>query len=411
MSEFINNAEKKRNLLKDLILKLHRGENPEQVKAELRQVLGQIPYDDVVRVEQELIAGGLPQEEVVKLCDVHTAVLDGSIDRTGAKTPVPGHPVHTLGEENRALEREIAELEKLYHDLPGGKTGKPEQDRYYDLIQHFNRLMDVEKHYKRKENLVFPFLEKHGITGPPAVMWAKHDETRKLLRKALQVLQSGLENRSEIRWLVPELQAASKAITDMISKEDNILFPMCMDALTENEWYEVYLQSPEIGFCLYDPKEQWKPASANVDDVAAAAPEPGSNRIILPTGSLSVKELSSLLDTVPLDITFVDADDTVRYFSQGKDRIFTRSRAIIGRKVQQCHPPASVATVQKILDDFRSGTHDSAAFWINLKGKFIHIEYFALRDDKGTYLGTMEVSQDLTEKKKLEGEQRLVSYT
>jgi DUF438 domain-containing protein len=162
MSEFINNAEKKRNLLKDLILKLHRGENPEQVKAELRQVLGQIPYDDVVRVEQELIAGGLPQEEVVKLCNVHTAVLDGSIDRTGAKIPVPGHPVHTLGEENRALEREIAELEKLYHDIPGDTAGKPEQDRYYDLIQHFNRLMDVEKHYRRKENLVFPFLEKHG---------------------------------------------------------------------------------------------------------------------------------------------------------------------------------------------------------------------------------------------------------
>jgi PAS domain S-box-containing protein len=407
MSEFINNAEKKRNLLKELILKLHKGESQEQVKAELRQVLGQIPYDDVVRVEQELIAGGLPQEEVVKLCDVHTAVLDGSIDRTAAKTPVPGHPVHTMGQENRALEGEIAELEKKFHDTPFGTAEKAEPDRYYDLIHHFNRLMDVDKHYKRKENLIFPFLEKHGITAPPAVMWAKHDETRALLKKALQILQSGLDNRSEIRWLVPELQVATKAIIDMIGKEDNILFPMCMDTLTEEEWYEVYLQSPEIGFCLYDPKEEWKPASINVD---AAAADPGSGgRIILPTGSLSVKELVSLLDTVPLDITFVDADDTVRYFSQGKERVFTRSRAIIGRKVQQCHPPASVSRVQKILDDFRSGTHDSAAFWINHKGRFIHIEYFALRDDKGSYLGTIEVSQDLTDKKKLEGEQRLVN--
>ena len=410
MSEFINNAEQKRNLLKELILKLHRGESEEQVKAELRQVLGQIPYDDVVRVEQELIAGGLPQEEVVKLCDVHTAVLDGSIDLTTAKTPVPGHPVHTMGEENRALEREIADLEKKFNDISGGTAGKEEPDRYYALIQHFNRLMDVDKHYRRKENLIFPFLEKHGITAPPAVMWAKHDETRALLKKARQVLQSGLDNRSEIRWMVPELQVATKAIHDMIGKEDNILFPMCMDTLTEKEWYEVYLQSPEIGFCLYDPKEEWRPASIDVDDEAAAAPGSGG-RVILPTGSLSVKELASLLDTVPLDITFVDADDTVRYFSQGKDRIFTRSRAIIGRKVQQCHPPASVATVQKILDDFRSGTHDSAAFWINHKGRFVHIEYFALRDDTGAYLGTMEVSQDLTEKKKLQGEQRLVSYT
>jgi hypothetical protein len=409
MSEFINNAEKKRNLLKELILKLHKGESQEQVKAELRQVLGQIPYDDVVRVEQELIAGGLPQEEVVKLCDVHTAVLEGSIDRSGAKIPVSGHPVHTFSEENRALEREITELEKKFH-MSGGASEKGERDQYYDLIHHFNRLMDVDKHYKRKENLVFPFLEKHGITGPPAVMWAKHDETRGLLKKALQVLQSGLDNRSDIRLLVPELQAATKAIIDMISKEDNILFPMCMDALAESEWYEVYLQSPEIGFCLYDPKEEWRPSSVGADDAFAAAPESEGNRTIFPTGSLSAKELKSLLDMVPLDITFVDADDTVRYFSQGKDRIFTRSRAIIGRKVQQCHPPASVAAVQKILDDFRSGAQNNAAFWINHKGRFIHIEYLALRDDKGAYLGTMEVSQDLTEKKKLEGEQRLVNY-
>jgi len=410
MSEFINNSQKERDLLKELILKLHRGESGDQVKAELRHVLGQIPYDDVVRVEQELIAGGLPQEEVVKLCDVHTAVLDGSIDLTGAKTPVSGHPIHTMSQENRALEREIADLENKFRDASSVSAGESKPERYYDLIQHFYRLMDVDKHYKRKENLIFPFLEKHGITAPPAVMWAKHDETRALLKKALQVLQSGLDNRSEIRWLVPELQAATKAIHDMIGKEDNILFPMCMDALTEKEWHEVYLQSPEIGFCLYDPKEKWKPASIDINDAAAA--ETGSGgRIILPTGSLSVRELASLLDAVPLDITFVDADDTVRYFSQGKDRIFTRSRAIIGRKVQQCHPPASVANVQKILDDFRTGAHDSAAFWINHKGRFIHIEYFALRDDKGSYLGAIEVSQDLTEKKKLEGEQRLVNYT
>ncbi|OHD71286.1 MAG: hypothetical protein A2W19_09765 [Spirochaetes bacterium RBG_16_49_21] len=130
-------------------------------------------------------------------------------------------------------------------------------------------------------------------------------------------------------------------------------------------------------------------------------------RIILPTGSLSVSELVSLLNTIPIEVTFVDAQDTVRYFSQAKDRVFTRTRAIIGRKVQQCHPPASVPLVQKILDDFRSGARDSAAFWITHKQKFVHIEYFALRNEQGGYLGTLEVTQDLTERKKLEGERRL----
>ncbi len=404
MSEFINNSELKRKQLKELILMLHRGEDPERVKAEIRQTMGQIPYDDVVRVEQELIADGLPQEEVVRLCDLHTAVLDGSIDQSGAKTAPPGHPVHTFKEENRALEREIAAFDDTVRGASGGEGGNPAPDLYLALIQHFNRLMDVNKHYQRKENLVFPFLEKHGITGPPAVMWAKHDETRVLLKKALAVLASGLSAGTEVRWVLPELSAATRSIADMISKEENILLPMCMDALTEEEWFEVYRQSPEIGFCLFDPKTEWLPSKGIWTDESAAGID---GRIGLPTGSLSVRELVSLLNTLPLDITFVDADDTVRYFSQGRDRVFTRSRAIIGRKVQQCHPPASVGQVQKILDDFRSGAGDVSSFWINFRGRFVLIEYFALRDEKGVYLGTVEVSQDLTDKKKLEGEKRL----
>jgi uncharacterized protein len=402
MSEIINNSELKRKHLKELILKLHKGEDPDRIKAEIRQAMGQVPYDDVVRVEQELIAEGLPQEEVVRLCDLHAAVLDGSIDQSGAKTAPPGHPVHTFKEENRALEREIAVYEDLARKAMAGESGSV-QDLYHALIQLFNRLMDVNKHYQRKENLVFPFLEKHGITGPPAVMWAKHDETRALMKKALEVLGRGLEGGSEVRWVLPELSAATHSIVEMISKEDNILFPMCLDALTEEEWYEVYRQGPEIGFCLYDPKTEWLPSRGKWEEAAAA----DDGRIILPSGSLSVRELVPLLNMIPLDITFVDAEDTVRFFSQGKDRVFTRSRAIIGRKVQQCHPPASVGKVQKILDDFRSGASDVSSFWITFKGRFVLIEYFALRDEKGAYLGTLEVSQDLTDKKKLEGEKRL----
>lgn len=401
MSEIINNSEIKRRQLKELILKLHRGEDPGRIKAEIRQAMGQVPYDDVVMVEQELMAEGLPQEEVVRLCDLHAAVLDGSIDRSGAKTAPPGHPVHTFKEENRALEREMAAYEETVRNAPADAAGP---ELYHAIIQHFNRLMDVNKHYQRKENLVFPYLERHGITGPPAVMWAKHDETRGLMKKALEVLANGMAAGTEIRWVLPELSAATRSIADMISKEENILFPMCLDALTEEDWREIYRQSPEIGYCLFDPKEAWEAANGGPAD--EPVPDDGG-RIVLPTGSISVRELGPLLNTLPLDITFVDADDTVRYFSRGKDRVFTRSRAIIGRKVQQCHPPASVGKVQKILDDFRSGAENAASFWINLKGRFVLIEYFALRDEKGAYLGTVEVSQDLTERKKLEGEKRL----
>lgn len=407
MSEIINNAEKKREKLKELILKLHRGVDPGRVRDELKDILGRIPYDDVVRVEQELIDGGLPQEEVVKLCDIHTAVLEGSIDRSGEKTVPTGHPVDTFKEENRALEVLIDRIEGLCveaEETSAGKTGKI----HLELVEAVNGLMDVEKHYQRKENLLFPYLEKHGITAPPAVMWAKHDETRALLKNALQGLRESGGGGADMAAALAAVREASRSVHEMIGKEDQILFPMSLDTLAVDEWYRIYRQSPGIGFCLYDPGDAWKPEGVVEEETESHGRD---GRVVLPTGSLSPREITSLLNALPVDVTFIGADDRVKYFSQGRDRVFTRSRAIIGRLVQQCHPPASVSTVQKILDDFRSGAQDSAAFWIEYRGRFVHIEYVALRDESGDYLGTIEVTQDLTEKRKIEGERRLLNYS
>jgi PAS domain S-box-containing protein len=129
--------------------------------------------------------------------------------------------------------------------------------------------------------------------------------------------------------------------------------------------------------------------------------------ISLPSGTFSGKEIESMLNTLPVDITFVDAKDTVRYFSQSPKRIFARTNAVIGRKVQQCHPPKSIGKVNRILADFRTGKKDAADFWINLKGRMIYIRYFAVRDRTGRYLGCLEVTQDITDIKGIEGEKRL----
>ncbi|OEU65456.1 MAG: hemerythrin [Desulfovibrio sp. S3730MH75] len=408
MSEPINNERKRKDLLKHMILQLHEGEAPETVKKQLIHLMGQVPYNDIIEVEQELISEGLPQEEVLKLCDIHSAALKGAIDHSGAKTSPAGHPVHTFIEENRALQREISSLEKLYDKI--AKLNKKENpgEIITEMQLHFNSLMDVEKHYQRKENLLFPFLEKHGITGPPTVMWGKHDETRELLKGVIETLNAVQDISVEEAKTTIELvlKPASTSVEEMIFKEEQILFPMSLDKLSDAEWYQVYKQSIEIGFCLYDPKDDWKPEGIELEQESATA----DGKIQLPSGSFSVTELTTLLNTIPFDLTFVDKDDTVRYFTQGKERIFARNRAILGRKVQLCHPPSSVHIVEKILDDFKSGGQDSAAFWINLGGKFIHIEYFAMRDNDGNYLGTLEVSQDLTEKRKIKGEQRLLTY-
>jgi uncharacterized protein len=373
MSELINNSQKRKELLKHMILQLHAGEAPDLVRKRLVELLKNIPYDEVVEVEQELISEGLPEEEVLQFCDLHTMVLEGHIDQTGAKTIPPGHPVDTFRKENRELEKVVAATDQLLGQIPYIKDGQV-KELFLKLHARFNELMDVDKHYKRKEYLLFPFLEKYEITGPPKVMWAKHDEER---------------------------------VPDMIMKEEEILFPMCMDKLTDEDWYAIDQQTMEFGYCLYDPQDTWKPEGFVTGEVVYNS----KNSIQLSTGSYDISELEALFKSLPLDITFVDRDDKVKFFSLGAERIFTRNRAILGRDVRMCHPPSSVHVVEQILSDFKSAKENSAAFRINMQGRFIYIEYFALRGKENEYLGTIEITQDLTHLRKLEGEQRLLSYS
>jgi uncharacterized protein len=408
MSEIINNAKKRKELLKHMILQLHNGEAPDIVRNRLVDLLQSIPYDEVVEVEQELIAEGLPVEEVLKLCDVHQMVLDGHIDQSGAK-PVPeGHPVDTFRMENRELEKIITRIEQLFDKV---KSISENEKKQWLIEVHtlLNSLMDVDKHYKRKEYLLFPFLEKYEITGPPKVMWGKHDEIRALLKASIESVSTA--DNITVGELGPIAELiiipAVKGISDMISKEEEILLPMSMDRLTNDDWYAIYRQTNEFGYCLYDPPVEWNPEGIDVGEITYSA----GNNLQLKTGSFNINELESLFKTLPIDITFVDKDDKVKFFSLGPDRVFTRNRAILGRDVRMCHPPSSVHVVEQILTDFKSGKENSAAFWISMMGKFIYIEYFALRDNNSEYLGTIEFTQDLTKLRKLEGEQRLLSYS
>ncbi|MEW6135888.1 MAG: DUF438 domain-containing protein [Bacteroidales bacterium] len=408
MSELINNSFMRKMRLKELILKLHEGVDEDSVRAELLETLSMIPYGEVVEVEQELIEEGLPQDEVLRLCDAHSAVLEGNIDLSGMKAVPEGHPVDVFQKENDALKRVTKQAREAIEKTLNQE--KVDVQIILEIRSLFNQLFDVDKHYKRKEYLLFPYLEKKGITGPPAVMWGKHDEIREQLKGSIEVLQITelpLEEWRAAAQMV--LLPALNAIDDMVVKEEQILFPMSLDALSEGEWYEIDHQTPDIGFCLYDPPVQWKPnkAQANQEEMDDFS----GGLVRLPSGNFNVKELMAILNTLPVDITFVDKDDKVRYFSQGPHRIFQRNRAILNRDVRYCHPPASVHIVDKILEDFRSGKASHAPFWINMRGRMIYIEYYALRDADGQYLGTLEVSQDITRYRELEGEQRILSYS
>lgn len=409
MSELINNSQKRKELLKHLILKLHEGEAPDIVRKKLIELLRSIPYNEVVEVEQELISEGLPEEEVLKFCDIHTAVLDGQIDISTAKIIPAGHPVDTFKKENIELQKVITQIRSAIKELDNISSASL-KEYMIGLKRLLNSLSDVDKHYKRKEFLLFPFLEKHGITGPPKVMWGKHDETRAFLKAAHEIVD--VRDHVELNELKASitftLEPALSAVEGMIMKEE-ILLPMSMDTLNDDEWYQIYQQSPELGFCIYDPQDRWKPDNVIISEIDYSAS--GSGRIVLPTGSFNIEELTALFNLLPLDITFVDKDDKVKFFSLGPHRIFDRNRAIIGRSVQLCHPPGSVHIVEQILSDFKSGKESKAAFWLNFKDMFVYIEYVALRNENGEYLGVIECTQDLTHYRQLEGEQRLLSYS
>jgi DUF438 domain-containing protein len=409
MSELINNSQSRKDKLKALILKLHHGGTQESVRNELLLSLSQIPYGEVVEVEQELIGEGLPEEEIMNLCDAHSAVLEGRVDLSALK-PIPdGHPVDVFRKENQEIRNVVNTISTLIGNMVE-QTDSVLTENIIKLRGLFNNLYDVDKHYQRKEYLLFPYLEKLEITGPPKVMWGKQDEIREQIKGSIDVLQVETMTPEEFKAAAEMvLKPAAKGAWDMITKEEEILFPMALDAITEAQWYEISKQSIEIGFCLYDPQIEWQPEWVVKQSINES--QKSGSHIQLPSGSFSAEEIMAILNTLPVDITFVDKDDKVKYFSQSAERIFQRNRAILNRDVRHCHPPASAHIVDKIINDFKTGRESRAPFWINMGGKLIHIEYFALRNEQGDYLGTLEVSHNVQPYRDLTGEQRILSYS
>lgn len=410
MSEIINNRQQRIEIMKSLVRRLHSGAAEEQIKAQLGVMLDEADYSDVFLMEVQLIQEGLPQESIQELCDTHTRVLKQHLDLQETPETIPGHPVHTLVQENRELTRTTNQARVLLGRLDRLADDADATAPMREIQGLLNNLMDVDKHYRRKEYLLFPYFERANLPGPPAVMWGKHDEVRQLLRLTIEGLQQveALDAAEARAYGLMSVGPALDAVEEMVYKEEKILFPTALNLLTEQEWYQIYLQSNEYGYCLYAPEFAWQPAGGVQGEIGQPAAHDG--RVQMPTGSFTLAELIGVLSTLPFDLTFVDADDTVRYFSPGKERIFDRSRAILGRKVQYCHPPKSVHIVNQIVRDFKAGKQERARFWINLGGRLVYICYYAVRDAAGGYLGTLEVTQDLTEVRSLTGERRLLSY-
>ena len=408
MSEYINNREYRQKVLKELIMELHGGKSVEEVKERFGQLIEGVSATEISAMETALIKEGMPVSEVQRLCDVHAAVFKGSIEeihRPEKEEDNPGHPVFTFKSENRAIERMIRkQLRPTLEQLRKEDTAQLRQM----LTEYMTKLWELDKHYQRKENLLFPYMEKYGITAPPKVMWGVDDEIRAELKAVLGLIGDA---SYDVEKLGEQLEAALGRVEEMIFKEENILFPMVLDTLSEDEWLKIAKESDEIGFCLYEPRQVWKPVRVNVEEKVQEHGETkaGDGYLNFETGLMSQVEIEAVFNTLPVDITFVDKDGAVKFFTQGKERIFPRTKAVIGRQVSNCHPPASVHIVEEIVADLRSGKKDHEDFWIRMKDKFVQIRYYAVRDKDGEFLGVLEFTQDIAPIQALQGEKRLVN--
>jgi len=329
----------------------------------------------------------LPVAEVQKLCDLHVAVFQAGLEAAPAPENLPGHPLFDFRVENELIER-------LLESLAGqvSQYGSGNHSILNALRENAKNLDLILRHYDKKENMIFPVLEKYGFQGPSKVMWGVDNEIRATLKQFTSALAA---EPPKGEALVSSFNELSGKASDMIYKEEKVLIPESLGRFTEADWKQM---ADELAGRVGKPPVSY-------DEEVYAVPE---GFIPLKTGALSADQIDLMLTNLPVDITFVDENDEVRYFSQGKERIFTRTAAIIGRKVQNCHPPQSVHVVQKILEDFKAGVRDVAEFWIQMGTAFVHIRYFALRDDAGKYKGVIEVSQNVAGIRALEGEKRLL---
>lgn len=401
MAEYLNNIEKQRvERLYDFCQFLINGENGKLLIQKYQTDIDNLSPFEVMITLDKLLQSGFTSDQVKSNMGKIINVFTKSLSKYFWGKPGADHFLSHLMLENREVEKimtEIKSINKILFQKPENNT----TELRLQLQEKLKSLQEYELHYIKKENILFPYLEKifEGYRCLQ-IMWSFHDD----FRKSLKTLDSLLnEEIVSLDILNKELGKLFFVVIPIIFREEHIVFPVAYKAIPENYWNEMLQQSFEIGFSYIHITKSEQNISKNI-------PINSLHGIDLLTGIMSADQIRWMLNTLPIDITYLNDQDEVCYFSGSSERIFPRSKAIIGRKVQNCHPPESVHIVNEIIDSFRTGKKNHADFWIQMRGKFINIRYIAVRDEQGIYKGTIEVSQDISDIKNLQGEKRLLNW-
>ena len=402
MSEHINNREKRLDSLLQFSLGIMSGQKGSELYEEHIDAIHHMTPYDMLDLEDRQLQMGITTEEIKKSIDKVINVFYTSLNNYNWKKPAEGTFLYYLILENQMYEFKLNKVKKILKTY-NSRDEKGKSQINGELIDHFKDFLLFDSHYIKKESILFPLLEKIWTNHRPLkVMWSLHDEIRKKLKVIIALLSS-----ADSLWkdVAREIGSFYFLVFGMIQKENLVLFPIASETLSSEDWSDMHSQSFDYPFPFIEsPKKPQVSAAGTMAEIS-------SDRFFQTiTGSLSSLQIEMIMNKLPLDITVVDENDKVVYFSSPDERFFPRSPAIIGRDVKNCHPPESVHIVEKIIKAFRSNEKSKARFWIELNNKFVIIEYYALRDKSGAYKGVLEVSQDISELRNLKGEMRLLDW-
>lgn len=397
MADYVRADSERAEKIVNIITSFFHGKGMDGLRKEYEEI-APVSSAEFAFAEQVISDRGIPDPHIESHINELISLFRSSLDQSGPEDYPEGHPVCTYMLENRAIEAVVEDIRtELKKDNPDAETLK--------LL--YGKLKQADSHYVRKEHQLFPYLERKGFDKPSTIMWGLHDKIRGGIKESIALLESGDTDR--LKSIAEE--ALTEAV-EMIYKEEKILLPTALVMLTEDEWKLARKGERELDYCLIDTPPMW-----GAGDVQEEAPVPldasddySEAYVHLGEGMLTLDQINAIFRFLPVDVSFVDSSDRVRFYNQTDHRVFPRSPGVIGREVKYCHPPKSVDTVMEIISSFRSGEKDMAEFWLTLNERFIHIRYFAVRSSGGRYMGVLEMMQDVTDIRALEGSRTLLTW-
>ncbi|MEA1973261.1 MAG: PAS domain-containing protein, partial [Candidatus Cloacimonadota bacterium] len=342
MSEFINNSEKRVDAILQFSLGMLNKKNGSLLFEKYKDELESMTPHDVIEMQDRQINLDVSIADIKIHLEKVLNVVSSALEKYQWEKPTEGHPIFYLMQENRELEKVLSKIKAAIIN-----------DDFSQMVELFKNLQNYENHMIRKENILFPYIEKLWDNyGCLKIMWSLHDDIRKNLKTIVQLFKTQKKITPEINKLIGEIFFL---MYGMIFKEELIVYPVAIETFSDTDWQKIQEQSLEIGYSYIETPQ-------NITPLKKENPKSSISDLFwkVETGELSKKQLELLLNHLPFDVTFVDENDEVRFFSRPKDRFFPRSPAIIGRKVQDCHPPESVHIVKKIVEEFKAGNKTEA---------------------------------------------------